>query len=292
MAYLQFLGCCLVWSVSFLLMKKAVAVFHPMDVGAWRVIGGATVLGLIIAFRATSFLPTRRQFGWLSVICLVGCCWPYAIQPLVVSRQGSAFVALTVSLVPLMTLTLSALFLKEYPTRRQAIGVVGAFVCLAMLLVEGLSRSVPLGDLALAFSVPLCYAGSNLLIRRKLTGLNSLPLTFLLMTGTSLVLFPLSLIVEGPADMPDDSVWWGIASLAALGIIGTGLATFWFNSMIQSRGALFAGMSTNLVPIGALLWGWWDSETVTQLQIVALTGIVAMVVLVQYDSAVTQARKV
>ena len=63
--------------------------------------------------------------------------------------------------------------------------------------------------------------------------------------------------------------------------MGTGLATYWFNTMIQLEGPLFAGMSTNLVPIGALLWGWWDAEEISARQVLALVGIVISVVWVQ-----------
>jgi hypothetical protein len=42
-------------------------------------------------------------------------------------------------------------------------------------------------------------------------------------------------------------------------------------------------MVTNVVPIGALMWGWADGETVTTLQIVALFGLIAMVSLVQFN---------
>ncbi|HLQ43741.1 MAG TPA: hypothetical protein VK137_03350, partial [Planctomycetaceae bacterium] len=37
MAYVLFLLICLIWSGSFLLMKKATLVFSPVSVGAWRV---------------------------------------------------------------------------------------------------------------------------------------------------------------------------------------------------------------------------------------------------------------
>ncbi|HUY93609.1 MAG TPA: hypothetical protein VMV10_33085 [Pirellulales bacterium] len=58
-----------------------------------------------------------------------------------------------------------------------------------------------------------------------------------------------------------------------------------FNKMVLDQGPLFAGMVTYLVPVGAMVWGWLDEERVTLLQGVALTGIFAMVALVQYGAA-------
>jgi hypothetical protein len=44
-------------------------------------------------------------------------------------------------------------------------------------------------------------------------------------------------------------------------------------------------MATNLVPIGALAWGWADHEQVTSRQILALIGLVSMVTVVQFGAA-------
>ena len=51
------------------------------------------------------------------------------------------------------------------------------------------------------------------------------------------------------------SAWkWllAIASVAVLGVFGTGVAIWLFNKLISEQGPLFAGMVTNLVPIGAV----------------------------------------
>jgi drug/metabolite transporter (DMT)-like permease len=60
---------------------------------------------------------------------------------------------------------------------------------------------------------------------------------------------------------------------------------YWFNYLVQHHGPLFAGMVTNVVPLGAVLLGWADQETVSPLQLAALIGIVIMVALVQYGGA-------
>ena len=59
---------------------------------------------------------------------------------------------------------------------------------------------------------------------------------------------------------------------------------FWFNKLIHDRGPLFAGMVTNLIPAGAVIWGWLDGEQVSTRQIAALAIILPMVVLVQFGS--------
>jgi drug/metabolite transporter (DMT)-like permease len=115
----------------------------------------------------------------------------------------------------------------------------------------------------------------------------ALELTLVSLCLAGVVLLPLALASAGPAESTAADVRTAAWSLAVLGVIGTGLATFLFNKLIHDHGPLFAGMVTNLVPVGALAWAWIDRERVTPLQISALAGLLAMVTLVQYGAAAT-----
>jgi drug/metabolite transporter (DMT)-like permease len=288
MPALLFLGCCVVWSGSFLLMKKAVQGYSPSEVAVGRVLGGVLTLLLLCWWRRAMRPLSRREWGWVAVVALLGSAWPYTVQPLVVARQGSAFVALAVSLVPLLTVVISAVVLKTYPSRWQLVGVLGALLCLAGLLADGVRRAIPLSDFLWAATVPAGYAVANIVVRRQLRAVPPLWLTCLSLGLAALVLVPLSPLLSQwwppvpPAEPPPPGQ--PTAALLVLGVLGTGLATWWFNTMVQLRGPLFAGMSTNLVPLGALLWGWADSEQVSPTQGAAVVGIVAMVALVQWGT--------
>ena len=284
MPYVLFLLISLIWSTSFILMKKATLGFTPLSIGAWRCIWGALVLGMI-CWRRKELMPSLRS-NWLAMalVTLVGCAWPYAIQPFVVTRQGSAFMALAVSFVPLATIFASVALLRVWPTTRQILGVCGALGCLVLLLLDGLDRNIPPVDFALAMSVPVGYAIANTVIRGWLSEMHATTLTFYLLTATSLLLLPFTLVETSPPTA--NSTWClGAVSLVTLEALGTGLGTYWFNQLIRDHGPLFAGMVTNVVPIGAVLWGWADNELVTIRQSIALAGIVAMVVLVQFGAA-------
>lgn len=284
MPYVLFLLCSLIWSASFILMKKAALGFSPWGVATGRCLWGIAILSLL-CWRTRRFAILRRD-EWIptAMVALLGCAWPYAIQPLIVSRQGSAFMALVVSVVPLATLAVSIPMLGTWPTRLQWVGVFGALVCMGILLADRLHRQIGVTDVAIGVTVPISYALANTVIRARLREMAP-PILTLYMLGLSVVvLAPMDLFF--PAPTAADEVWWVAAvSLAILGILGTGLATYWFNQLVRDHGPLFAGMTTNVVPIGALLWGWVDGEQITLAQCVALVGIVAMVVLVQFRAA-------
>ena len=53
----------------------------------------------------------------------------------------------------------------------------------------------------------------------------------------------------------------------------------------KKEGPLFAGMTTYVVPVLALVWGLFDHETITWDQLAAMAGALAMVTLVQAKPA-------
>jgi drug/metabolite transporter (DMT)-like permease len=285
MPYLIFLLICAIWGASFILMKKAALAFGPIGIGGLRVLGGAVVMAMLWQWRRPAAGLRREHWLPLSGVVIVGYAWPYSIQPWLVSRHGSGFIGMTVSLVPLLTLAVSPLMLGLYPSRRQVVGVVGGLICMLMLFGDGLARSVPPFDLALAASVPLSYAVTNTYIRQRFVGVSPLSLTIGALSLTATMLLPLTAAVPGEALRIDHNLPLALFCVVTLGVLGTGLSTWLFNKLIQEQGPLFAGMTTYLVPVGAIAWGWFDGERITPLQLAALAGIFAMVALVQYRAA-------
>lgn len=285
MPYLQFAFVCAVWSISFLLMKKAAVVFSPADIALGRVVGGAAILALVWAWKERRWGLRRQDGAPLAVVVVAGCAWPYFIQPWVIRQQGSAFMALMVSFVPLLTIGCSLVLLRVRPSARQSLGVLGALVCLAVLMGDGLKREVPWSHFGLAISVPAGYAIANTVIRGWLSHVSALLLTCVSFALTAVVMLPFAALGERPeaaANVPYGAAW---GSLAFLAIVGTGIATFVFNHLVRQHGPLFAGMTTNVVPLGAIFWGWFDHEPISAAQIGAMTGILLMVSLVQFRAA-------
>jgi drug/metabolite transporter (DMT)-like permease len=285
MPYVLFLLICTVWGASFILMKKAVVCFSPASVGLARIAGGAAVLAILWWLRSAHRPVTRRDIVPLLIVVVLGFAWPYSIQPWLVARHGSAFVGMSVSFTPLATILVSIPLLRIYPTGRQLVGVLGALVCLSLLMIDGIVRQIPAFDLGLALTVPTGYAITNTVVRRSLRHVPPLELTLVSLLGAGVLLVPAVVTSTGPGPAAPREMTEAIASLAVLGIAGTGLATFYFNRLIHDHGPLFAGMATNLIPVGAMIWGWIDHERVTSLQIGALVGLLAMVALVQYGAA-------
>jgi drug/metabolite transporter (DMT)-like permease len=288
MAYAYFTTVVLIWSVSFLLMKKAALCFAPASVAAWRVLAGGVVVAFVWRWRRGRLTIERKQYVPLLLVIMLGFVVPFIIQPALVGRVGSGTLSIFVGFVPLVTVILSVPLLKIHPSRLQLIGVFGALLSLAVLMLDRISWNVSPWDMALAMTVPVFYATSNLIVRRSLSNIPSLEMVSLSLIGSALLLLPALALPQAPPGAPPDSIRTSAASMLVLGTISTGAASVMFNRLIRERGPLFAAMTTNLIPVGAVFSGWLDAEQVTVLQSSALAGVVSMVALVQYASRPAQ----
>ena len=284
MPYVLFLLVSIIWGSSFVLMKKAALALGPVTIGGGRLVSGAAVLAVAWILARGRWPLDRAHAGPVLLFVLVSYAWPYSIQPYLIARHGSGIIGTTVAFVPLLTIAISVPMLGIYPTMRQVVGVVGGLACMMLLMLDGHERHIPAVDMAMAVSVPLSYALGNTYIRRRLSQLSPLALTLSSFAIAGGMLLPIGLAIE--PIRRDSHFGIALASLLFLGVVGTGLATWMFNALVQAQGPLFAGMVTYLVPIGAVVWGWLDREPVTVLQLAALAGILAMVAIVQYGAAV------
>jgi len=157
MPYVWFLTICVVWGSSFILMKRAAVCLSPIAIGAGRVLLGAAVMAVVWRSLGEPVRVRRKDAGPLLAVAILGFAWPYCLQPELISRHGSAFIGMTVGFTPLLTLALLAGVLRTPVTARQLCGVLGALACLCVLMWDGWQRSISVGDLCLAFSVPATY---------------------------------------------------------------------------------------------------------------------------------------
>jgi drug/metabolite transporter (DMT)-like permease len=192
-----------------------------------------------------------------------------------------------VAAIPLLTIMVSVPMLGSKPSGRELFGVLGGLACIFLLVEEGVDRGMSMGLLAVTMLIPLSSALSNTFIKWRLRHIPAAPLTTMLLLVAGIALVPLqlsprameSLHVAGPvgAAMTADSVIY----LLLLGLIGSGVSTMVFVWLVLKRGPLFAGMTTYVVPVLALLWGTFDSESISPMQMASIAGVLTMVALVQ-----------
>lgn len=295
MAHLAFIFCCAVWGTSFILLERVTHVMGPVEIGIWRMFSGAAVCGVFWWLKRDEYKLDRRDVFNLLFQALLFTAPPQLIQAYVLAQGfGHSFFGTMVAAIPLLTILVSVPILGIVPTGRELFGVLGGLVCIFMLVEEGVNRGMSSGLLALTLIIPLSSALSNTFIKWRLPHVPAAPLTTILLVVAGAALIPLqlspgamaSLRIAPPTGVSVTPV--AIVYLVLLGVIGSGVSTMAFVWMVLQKGPLFAGMTTYVVPVLALLWGTVDSETISPMQMMAIVGVLSMVALVQTGSSGTE----
>jgi drug/metabolite transporter (DMT)-like permease len=290
-AHLAFCFCCFVWGTSFILLERVTHVMGPVEIGIWRMLSGAAVVGACWWVKRDQYRMTGRDFLLLAFASLLFTAPPQIIQAYVLEQGfGHGFFGTMVAAIPLLTILVSAPMLGVWPTGRELVGVLGGLGCIFLLVEEGVQRGMSPGLLALTMIIPLSSALSNTFYKWKLPHVPAAPLTTMVLLVSAFGLMPLqaaprlltSLSIGAPEGvaMSADAVTY----LLLLGVVGSGVSTMAYIWLVLKRGPLFAGMTTYVVPVVALLWGTLDHEAISGQQALAIAGVLGMVALVQSGS--------
>jgi len=124
-----------IWGSSFILIKKSLIGFTPLQLGALRiVISGFFVF--LFGFNTLKEVP-KAKWKWLIISGFIGTFFPVFLFAYAETEIDSAVASILNSLVPLNTILLGFAIFKIASTRRQILGVIIGFVGTAFLIIDG-----------------------------------------------------------------------------------------------------------------------------------------------------------
>ncbi|MBF80956.1 MULTISPECIES: DMT family transporter [Idiomarina] len=250
----------LIWGSSFLLIKKGLIAFGPMEVGALRISSAGIVLAPFIARRLNKI--TRKHWLKLASVGLVGSLIPAFMFAIAQTQLASGVTGVLNALTPIATLVIGSLFFHQKARVAQVIGVaIGLFGTL-LLVTASANGSWDFNLYALlVMAATVCYGLNLNLIKHKISDLS--PLTI---TGISLLMAAIPATVylfagtEFIAQVQQPGAMLSLFSVLALGIAGTAGALVIFNHVVQLTNTVFTSSVTYLIPVVAVLLGVLDGE--------------------------------
>ena len=259
-----YLTVALIWGFSFLFIMVALESFTPVGVAFGRIAFGGITL-IIIALITRSPLPPRWSWGPLFIGSLFFVSIPWMLYGFGETQVSSALAGIINGGTPLMTLlAIMIAFPEERPTAQRIIGLFIGF--LGILIVVGVWQGVQGGTLlgvgALVLAIA-CYGVGFPFARRYLYSakdadgnprppIHPISLTMGMMIFGFIVTGPIVLITgltTGPINTNP------LLALAALGILGSGIAYMLNFRVIQAADATTASTVTYLTPVVAVLAG-------------------------------------
>jgi drug/metabolite transporter (DMT)-like permease len=270
-----------VWGSSFILMKRGLEVFTPVQVASMRMmIAGIVFLPFVIR----DFRYIKQRPWALLVVGLVGNGIPAYLFTWSQMHVTSSIAGILNSVTPVFTLIAGGLLFRSAIARYQIAGVVLGFAG-SVLLFMNRSFNFDYSTFGWGLLIVLATAmyGTNInhvkYNLKEVPGLSISALSFfLILPFISLVFF---------ADMPSAAViqnehfTTAALSVLLLGIFGSAIAVAVINILIKHTSPVFASTVTYLMPAVALLWGYSDNEAIGASSFLALALILAGVYLAQ-----------
>jgi drug/metabolite transporter (DMT)-like permease len=241
-----------IWGASYLFIKIGLRDLSPEMVAWLRVLLAALVL-VPLAARNADLRGLRRRIPTLALIGLLQVAGPFVLIALGEQHISSALAGILVASTPLFTAVLATwLDQEERSTGGRLVGIGLGFVGVMLLLGVDLggSGSKLLGGAAVLLA-SLGYAIAALLAKRRLSDTEPISIAAGVMIVSAVLLAPLGL-----ATLPGSTPGIGpLAAVAALGLLGTGIAFAIFYALIASVGTARTYIVTYIAPGFAVVYG-------------------------------------
>lgn len=234
-------------------------VFTPVGVAFTRIALGAATLILLSLVTRTA-LPPRWSWKYIFIASLLWVSVPWMLYGFGETRVSSALAGIINGATPLMTLLAILLaFPEEKPSRQRIVGLALGF--LGILIVVGVWKmggdNDVLGILALLIAVA-CYGIAFPFARKYLIGptvpepVNPISMATGMLIAGLFVTAPFAAITG----VTDSEMTWGpLLAMAALGILGSGLAYALNFRVVSQSDATTASTVTYLTPLVAVTAG-------------------------------------
>lgn len=247
--YLAPLGTVLIWSGNMTINQLTVGTIAPSSIAFLRWVLALLVLTPFVLPRAWQYRAIiRKEWAKLATLGLLGMALWQGLAYLAAETTTATNMGILAAMVPLLTVLLSALILREAPTLGGTLGGVLALVGVSVLLGRGnplslLSLEVAAGD-ALMVVAAICYALYGVMLKRWPFDLPPWVLLYAQVCFAVLLLLPGYLL--GP--MTPISAQ-NIGLIVYAGIPASIVTTFLWMLAIRQIGASQSSIFINLMPL-------------------------------------------
>ncbi|MCE8021411.1 DMT family transporter [Halomonas sp. MCCC 1A11036] len=251
--FLPPLGAVLIWSGNMTINQLTVGAIAPSSIAFLRWLLALAVLTPFVlpaAWRHREAL--RREWPKLAVLGLLGMGLWQGLAYVAAETTTATNMGILAAMVPLLTVLLSAMILREAPSLGGTVGGLLALFGVLVLLGRGdplaiLDLQVALGDLLMVVAAT-CYALYGVMLKRWPLGLP--PWVVLYAQVVFAVLFLLPPYLMGPMTPVDGQNMWLILYA---GIPASIVTTFLWMRAIRQIGASQASIFINLMPLFSAL---------------------------------------
>ncbi len=270
----------MVWGSSFILIKKALIAFEPLEVASLRISISA------LAFTPFFFRHRTRvsALDWRALV-IVGLCGsgiPAFCYAMAQTQISSITTGILNSLTPLFTLLIGVWFFSVTSHWLKYIGVIIGLLGAIFLIYFNYTASLQI-DMIYALLIvvgTICYAISGNVVKQYLNKIDSFTISVLSLSLLGLPALVILLRTDVLIKLSNHSeAWFSLGAVAILALFGTVLASIVYFRLVQITSALFASSVSYLIPMVAVILGFMDGEPVLAIQVAGMALIISGVYL-------------
>lgn len=205
-------------------------------------------------------LPTHKSI-WIkgAIIGITGTAIPFTLISWAMLYINSGTGAICMSIIPLIVFVMAHYFHPdEKMSWKGLLGILSGICGIVVLFYDSL-LSAEQSDLMVIYALcamllaSLGYAAANILVKKyvKTEPVNT---SFVMLTTSSLLLWPLAFAFEAPLLIDYGSV--EILSILYLGVLPTGITTMVLVVFTQKAGSTFVSYNTYLIPVVGVFAGY------------------------------------
>lgn len=247
--FLPPLATVLIWSGNMTINQLSVGAIAPSSIAFLRwLLALAVMTPFVLPAVLRHREEIRRQWPKLALLGLLGMGLWQGLAYVAAETTTATNMGILAAMVPLLTVLLSALILREPPTLGGVLGGVLAFVGVTVLLGRGnplslLQLQVALGD-ALMVVAATCYALYGVMLKRWSMNLPPWVMLYAQVCFAVLILLPPYLM--GPMTPIDGQ---NIGLILYAGIPASVITTFLWMRAVRQIGANQSSIFINLMPL-------------------------------------------
>jgi len=275
-----------IWASAFFNIKIATYSYGPLTIAFLRIFFGAIPVVLLCYIKKIKIEAFSKDWFWFASIGIINLVIPFFLIAYGVQKVQSNLAAILMASTPLSATLLAHFFTKnEKINIIKSIGILLGFSGIVFLFSDNIL--INKNNFISALSI-LCgssfYVIGGLLTLKISNKKNENVTASILIWGT-LVLLPISLIVEQPWNLSPrlDST----LSLIYLGIFSTGIAWLLRFYILKHNGLVFQSQVAYLIPVFGVILGFLIlDEVITPKVVISLIAVIIGIYIVKKGSKI------
>jgi drug/metabolite transporter (DMT)-like permease len=245
------------WGASFFLFKVLVAELPTLTIVLARVLLAAILLHLIMLARRQAMPMDAKRWREFFIMGFLNNALPFVLLVWAETKISGGLASILNATTPVFSVLAAHFYtanekLNWYKGFGVCFGLLGVLILIGPSILVGAGGDQVLPEVAVLFTA-LVYAIAGM-YGRRFKDLPPLAVATGQLTASSLMLIPLTLLVDHPWNLPSPSAqtWQALLCLA---VFSTALAYIIYFRILASAGATNVMLVTLLVPISAIMLG-------------------------------------